>query len=298
MRPSTPEPVTFDAPDGYRLAGHCWQHHEPTAPVVVINAATSAHSRYYARFADYLNQSGFHVVTFDYRGIGLSRHEPLQSLQAGWLDWGELDVEAALQYSQKRFAGSQLHCVGHSIGGVLVGMAPTAQSLSRIVLAGAQHAYWPDYLATKRTMMRLRWHVVMPALTALFGYFPGKRLGWLEDTPAGVVRDWHAATADFIDTFANGRGSRTLSTPALAALRARFEAVQAPILVLTSSDDPFATPQATERMLRLFSAAQIDQVTLEPLTLGLTDIGHFGYFHSRLHAGLWPQISDWLHRQA
>jgi hypothetical protein len=34
----------------------------------------------------------------------------------------------------------------------------------------------------------------MPLLTRVFGYFPGKRLGWLEDTPAGVVHDWSTPT--------------------------------------------------------------------------------------------------------
>ncbi len=31
--------------------------------------------------------------------------------------------------------------------------------------------------------MLVKWHLAMPLLTMAFGYFPGKKLGWLEDTP-------------------------------------------------------------------------------------------------------------------
>ena len=49
-----------------------------------------------------------------------------------------------------------------------------------------------------------KWHLLMPVLTLLYGYFPGKRLGWLEDTPAGVVRDWSMPTAQY-ETRPSGR---------------------------------------------------------------------------------------------
>ena len=292
--PNRPESIEFKASDGYQLAGHCWRHCDPSAPVVIINPATSVHSRYYGRFAAYLHAHGFNVLTYDYRGIGLSRHGPLKQLQAGWLDWGELDFDAALEYAQANFQASPIHCVGHSIGGVLIGMAPRASGLSRIVVAGAQYAYWPDYLASKRLGMRLRWHVVMPALTTLLGYFPGKRLGWLEDTPAGVVRDWTACCADLIDTYASNRGSRVLTPQACEELRARFEQVSAAMLVVTSADDPFATPAATERMIRLFGQCRPSRLTLEPQSIGLKALGHFNYFHSQVQQTVWPTIGQWL----
>jgi predicted alpha/beta hydrolase len=196
--------MSFQAADGYHLVGHYWVADRRDAPVVVINAATSVVSRYYARFAAYLQHHGFHVITYDYRGIGRSRQGPgkdLKHLKAGWLDWGELDFEGALACAMQRFPDSLIHAVGHSVGGVLVGLAPSNHRLARVFTMGAQHAYWPDYLASQRLAMRLRWHLLMPALTRLLGYFPGKRLGWLEDTPAGVVHDWTAPAPDFVDSY-------------------------------------------------------------------------------------------------
>jgi predicted alpha/beta hydrolase len=80
--------------------------------------------------------------------------------------------------------------VGHSFGGCAVGLAASAGQVRRVVMVGAQFAYWRDYAVDQRWQLLGKWHVVMPLLTRVFGYFPGKRLGWLEDTPSGVVHDW------------------------------------------------------------------------------------------------------------
>src|SRR5208337_1122445 len=75
-------------------------------------------------------------------------------------------------------------------GGFLLGLAPSNHLIRRVFTMGAQYAYWPDYAAGTKLRMVAKWHVAMPLITTLFGYFPGKRLGWMEDTPKGVVRDW------------------------------------------------------------------------------------------------------------
>jgi predicted alpha/beta hydrolase len=294
---SPAQPIGLVAPDGYPLGGHCWPATNQDSPVVVINAATSVVSRYYARFAAYLHQHGLHVITYDYRGIGLSRHGSLKDLSCGWLDWGELDCEAALLEAKRRFPDSPVLAVGHSVGGVLFGLAPSNHLLSRVFTMGAQHAYWPDYQASARWLMRWRWHVVMPTLTRLFGYFPGKRLGWLEDTPAGVVRDWVAPCPDFIDTYAacqRSSGSRQLSPSQCEALRARFKQVNAPILALSVTDDPFGTVPAIERLLSHFKHSETTHLRITPNDHGVAAIGHFGYFHSRFEPNLWPIALQWL----
>jgi predicted alpha/beta hydrolase len=291
------QPIEISAADGYRLGGHQWVNAHANAPVVVINAATSVVSRYYARFAAYLHNHGFHVITYDYRGIGLSRPESLKNLQAGWLDWGELDFEGVVIYASDQFPKSDILAVGHSVGGVLVGLAPSNHLLSRVFTMGAQHAYWPDYLGAQRWAMRLRWHVMMPTLTKLFGYFPGKRLGWLEDTPAGVVRDWVAPAPDFVDTYldsGNFRGSRQLTASQCDQLRRRFARVRAPTLALSVTDDPYGTPAAIDRLLANFTQSPKSQLRLSPADIAVDQIGHFGFFHSRFEQSLWPIALHWL----
>lgn len=156
---------------------------DPSRAVVIISAATSVRCTYYARFADYLFNHGLDVMLYDYRGIGVSRSGSLRGFKASWSDWGVLDAHAILMRAQRECPGQPIDMVGHSFGGCTVGLAAGASRVRRLVTVGAQFAYWRDYAAAQRWPMFARWHVVMPLLTRLCGYFPGKRLGWLEDTP-------------------------------------------------------------------------------------------------------------------
>jgi predicted alpha/beta hydrolase len=293
---SDSKPIVLPTDDGYKLRGWCWQHasNDQQQPVVTIHAATSVRCRYYSRFATYLHQHGFNVITFDYRGIGESRDGSLRKLNAGWLHWGALDVQAALQYAGHQFAGHPIVAVGHSIGGMLLGLAASNNKLTRVMTLGSQHAYWPDYQSNHRRMMWLKWHLFMPAVTRIVGYFPGKRLGWLEDTPAGVVRDWVSPHPAFLDNFADKRGSVNLTTEKRQELRERFHALKAPLLAISSTDDPFATELATQRFLSYFSGSDRHHLRLDANALGVSQIGHFGFFHNRFEPTLWPMALQWL----
>jgi predicted alpha/beta hydrolase len=289
--------IELSADDGHALAGHMWRHIRDVTlprPVVIINAATSVRCQYYARFAKYLFNAGADVLIYDYRGIGLSRAGSIKNSQAGWLDWGQRDFEAVLQYAIKAFPTQPIHVVGHSVGGVLIGLAPSNHRISRVFTMGAQHAYWPDYLARKRLAMWLKWHCVMPAVTHVMGYFPGKRLGWLEDTPAGVVRDWVVMRANFLDTYRQPGGSCRLSDAECEFLEARFSALTAPTLALSVSDDPYGTTPAIERLLKLYVAAPRWHLRVTPKSINAPNIGHFAFFHSRFETQLWPIARQWL----
>lgn len=300
-----PEPVWFEAEDGYRLGGFVWHADRPAAAgadtgptdctrsVVVVNAATSVRCRYYFRFAARVAAQGHDVVLYDYRGIGESRPPRLAALRATWLDWGRLDFEAALRFAARRFRGKPIDVVAHSIGGFVVGLAPSNHTIRRIFTMGAQYAYWRDYARRERLAMLAKWHVAMPALAALFGYVPARRLGWMEDTPRGVALAWSRSRARFEDTYR--RGPLALPQAARERLVSQFALVRAPICAVSVTDDPFGTVPAIERLLRYFAAsAERTHVRLAPQHIGAGAIGHFAFFHRRFEHTLWPIALDWL----
>ena len=65
--------VAIPCRDGITLGGHVWVAVGPVHGAVVVNPATGVAARYYHRYARFLAGHGFEVLTFDYRGIGLSR---------------------------------------------------------------------------------------------------------------------------------------------------------------------------------------------------------------------------------
>ena len=277
------------AADGFVLGGFTWRQALPDTqrPVVIINAATSVHCRHYSRFADYLFANGFDVITYDYRGIGESRPGSIKGLNASWTDWGALDFEAMLRRAQREFSGQPIDVVGHSFGGCAAGLGESGQVIRRLVTVGAQFAYWRDYAPEQRWRMFGKWHLLMPLLTLFCGYFPGKRLGWLEDTPAGVVRDWSTPTARY-ERRPSGRAmlARTGHLP--------FANLRAQTLAISISDDPYGTIAAIERLLNYFSHAPNTHLRIDPQDIGEQQVGHFAFFRSAYQATLWPIALNWL----
>lgn len=280
------QPIEVICRDHTRLRGHVWR---PAADgngrTVIVNPATGVAAKYYHRYARFLTGRGFTVLTYDYRGIGASRPARLRQLKMEWRHWGEYDFDAVITWARHHFPEGELAVVGHSIGGFLPGFAPAAPQLDRILTVGAQYAFWRNYAPAQRLRLLLRWHVVMPALTLGLGYFPGKRLGWLEDLPAGVALEW---------SFRRERMELSYPARERAAILQRFAAIDAPILAIGLSDDEYGTPKAIRCGLDYYTNSPRQQVELLPRDLGFDQVGHFSPFHERHRDGFWPATCRWL----
>lgn len=279
------ESIVIDCVDGVRLRGHRWspQGLRPQG-VIIINPATGVRASYYHRYAQFLAEHDFEVLTYDYRGIGASRPESLKHSTFCWRDWGEKDFEAVLRFSHGR-SGLSPQVIGHSIGGFLPGLAPSHPLISRMLTVGAQFAWWGDYQKSQRLQLFFKWHVVMPVLTACCGYFPGKRLGWLEDLPKGVANEWSLRRSRFERSY-----PKALRDGVLNSLRA----FKAPILAVAVSDDRLGTVSAIGRALTYYSGAHSQLAMISPADYHRAYIGHFDLFHDRHRMGFWQQSILWL----
>lgn len=281
------EPIEIVCQDGVVLGGHLWTAGggQSTGGTVIVNPATGVLARYYHYYARFLCVHGFDVLTYDYRGIGLSRPADLRRCGYRWRDWGEQDFDAVLRLAKARNPDAPLLVVGHSIGGFLPGFSAHASAIDRMLTVGAQYAYWRDYVRSHRLGLVLRWHVLMPALTALYGYFPGRRLGWLEDLPAGVAHEW---------SFRGARMERSYPDSDRQMILARFTAVSAPILAVAVSDDELAAVAGIQRALAYYRGSSAAVVRLQPEDFDMPALGHFGLFHNRHASGFWLDTVEWL----
>lgn len=287
--------IRLTAADGEILSATHFapEHGRELGLVAVINAGAGIPATYYGRFAEGLAERGIATVTYDYRGIGQSRPRKLRGYQATIKDWAELDVPAALAWVRDHYPSRARAVIGHSIGGFLTGFVPDPTLVDRIVFVGAHTGYWRDYARWARPAMWAMWHALMPAVTRTLGYFPARRFGLPEDLPAGVALDWASRTRPgFERNYMLPDGS--LDRMRLAAARDRFRALAVDVLAITLTDDPFATPSATARMRELFSGCRFDERQIDPRSVGLRKIGHFGFFRSAARGTLWPTAVDWL----
>ena len=259
----------------------------------MINAGAGIKAAYYDRFAAYLAEAGFPTIVYDYRGIGHSRPGSLNGFDASVEQWGSKDCAAALNWLAERFPGAQRLVIGHSVGGFLTGFAENGHLIDRMLLVSAHTGYWRDYAWRARPSMYFLWHVLMPMVTRVVGYFPGRRLHLLEDLPAGVAYQWALRRKpDFWWNLRLPDGAP--DTALIETLIARFRAIRARTLAIRFADDPFATEAATDRILSLFSNCDSTRLLIGPADVGGQAIGHFGFFRSRFRATLWERVVKWL----
>jgi len=266
--------ITLTAADGYQLGASIFGSSQKN---ILLMPATGVPQSYYARFAAYLAERGFSVLTFDYRGIGRSLNGNLKANTARMRDWATLDAAAAFSYFQSR-----LFVVGHSFGGQALGLLPDPSRIAGAVTVGSQSGYWRNWPALGRAWMWPAVHIGLPLVSRLHGYFPGSRLGFGEDLPAGVAIEWARWC----------RNPRYLvGDLGVEEAYARF---QAPVRAYAITDDAFAPRRAVDALGELYPNARWETRPVAPRELGAKSIGHFGFFRERFRDSLWRETADWL----
>lgn len=274
--------------DGYQLGAHFYDSTADGTPqrVAVVHCGAGIPAARYRRFAEFLAASGVPTLVYDYRGIGLSRPRALRGFRAAIEDWAEYDCGGAIAWLRTRFPQAEIVGIAHSIGALLVGGASNSGEQDRLVLIGGHTGYYGDYHPRYRVPMTAVWHALMPAITLVLGYFPARRLGLGEDIPARIALQWASRRSPDLRPSGIGPGYARVQT-----LLDRCAALQRPALIVSVSDDAFATEGGVKRLLsyypRLFPLRRINYT---PADAGTRRIGHFGLFGRRAGAALWPRL--------
>ena len=275
---------TARAADGYELAVTRFPAHGEAIANLVIAGAMGVRQDFYAPLARYLAAGGCNVLTFDYRGMGWSRHGTLRGFEADVTRWVEADLNPMLHEAMRAAPAKPLLLLGHSLGGQVYGVTPD-QALVRAavtVTAGSGYYRYNDRMPIR---VRLLWFVMMPLLTALCGYFPGRRLRMVGDLPRGVARQWRDWCLHPEYLLREGEG-----------WRAAFGRVTAPILGYSFEDDDLITRLAIDHLHSFYRNAAIERHHVTP-EAGAR-IGHFGYFSERSRDTLWKDTLEWLRARA
>jgi predicted alpha/beta hydrolase len=276
------------AADGYELGAVFYAALRPRAPrrVAVLHGGAGIPAVRYRRFAHFLAEWGIPVLTYDYRGIGMSRPPALRGFQATIEDWAEYDSAAAIAWLRERFPRDEILGISHSIGCLPLGGAPNAGEQARVVLVGAHTGYYGDYRPLYRLPMAVAWHGLMPAVTRFLGYFPADRLGLGEDLPAGMALEWaERRHPELRPSGPEPAGERRLR------LLDHCAALQCPAIAISISDDAFATVGGTMRLLSYFPRLSSPQhLVFTPPDAQVRRIGHFGFFRRAVGTTLWPRL--------
>ena len=269
------------AADGYRIAVAYFDPFQKgsSRQVVIVNSGAAIPKSFYGAFAAWLADQGISVVLYDYRGIGGSRGDTVRHLKANISDWGSKDCAAVLEAAQVRYAGAPLSVIGHSIGSIVTGFVHKPPKIERMLLVSPHTGFFGDYASRAKIGMFLQWHVLMPFITRLVGYFPGRIFGLPEDLPYGVALGW-----------ARRRLARNTQED---AKHSSFSRIATTALVIRPEDDPFATRDAAMRVRAYFRNSRFCEYVLRVLPTE-NAIGHFGFFQPRNRERTWHIAKAWL----
>lgn len=261
--------LTITTADGTTLAAELYTPVQPARGAALLVPAMGVPQSYYTAFATWLASQGITALTFDYRGTGRSRHGSLRAVDADIRTWAEQDTRAALLLLAERATGVPLTWIGHSLGGQTLPFVPEHTRLAKVLTVATGSGYWRENAEPLRRKVWIFWWLAVPALTPVFGYFPGKRIGMVGDLPRGVVMQWRKWCLQ--PDYAVGDGDH---------IRALYASVTAPITALSFTDDEMMSGRNTKSIHGFYTGASVSHRRIAPVDVGLRRIGHFGLFRS------------------
>lgn len=252
---------------------------EETKASVVIAQALGVPQSYYTNFAQWLCASGYHVVTFDYSGVGKSAQQSMRKCKLDILDWASESCTRVVEHVKQTFNDLPLYWLGHSLGGQILGMLPCTRLIDKAVTIASGSGYWLQNSPPTKRKAWLLWFILAPLLTPMFGYFPGSKLRVVGDLPRNVIRQWRKWCLN--PEYAVGIEGD--------ALRQRYAAVTAPITSISFTDDEMMSLNSIRALHRFYLNSPQKLIRLSPTDVHETRVGHFGFFRDKFRETLWQQ---------
>ena len=277
----TEDTLQITTSDGFPLSATCYESEKKTANIIVASA-TGVPQAFYRKFAKFAAQNGYRTITFDYRGIGLSKVKSLKGFNASFIDWATLDLAAVVDAIAVQDIPTFI--VGHSFGGHAFGLLPNHHKIAGLYVF-ATGAGWHGWMPKQEALrVKTMWNVILPVLTKWKGYTPMSMLGMGEDLPKGVYAQWRY-WCKFPHYF--------FDDPKISSqMKAKFAEVSCPIVAANALDDLWAMPKARDAFMQGYHNANVKTIDI-PLTANLKKIGHMGYFRAEAQP-LWVDVLEWM----
>ncbi|WP_091510613.1 alpha/beta hydrolase family protein [Flexibacter flexilis] len=270
--------------DNYRIAATRFVPENPNGNVIVICSATGIKQRFYAGFAAKFAAQGYTVYTYDYRGIGLSKPDKISGFQATMRDWATKDFQAITDFVTDAHPNARKFHIGHSIGGIFIGLTPAYKQYDAFVTVAAQFGYWKNFYNKNKPAVLWFFYVLVPVLSKMLGYFPSKVKSMGESLPVGVAKDWRTLIVSKKSAMALAEQSYNF-----------YEKIDKPVLVISLEDDWIAPEKAVDIFVqKMLKNAKVERKHILLSEAKTKAIGHVNFFRNKFEKNLWNIPLNWL----
>ncbi len=294
--PQLPDPrprqdVVVTAKDGVFLRGTMFRpqdNPEEIKGVITVHGGTGIPEGFYHRFAEYVANKGYAVITYDYRGCGRSGlKKDVDNDDLRMSDWIVKDVPGVVDWASEAFPDKAHYAVGHAVGGhglLYAGPEGSYDAAALINCRGLRISKVPSLLGKIRAFALF--NVVGPISGALTGHVPAWAWNLKFEPPVGVMRQW-AKWA---------RKKEYFFDDSEFDFATRFSRAPQPFLSVRIPDDYWTDESSNDLITdRLTSAAKIEKRAAQPARG--EGVGYGGYFRKG-HEKEWDQAVEWLEQQS
>ena len=253
-------------PAALHTGARWWTSTRDDAPLVLVLPALGTPASAYDRLGAALAAAGLHAGSVDLRGVVAN------SVRAGrGVDWGYADLvrdelQALLARGRERHPRAPVLWLGHSLGGHLALLRAAGHprdAVAGIVLVASGTPHWRTFTGA-HALGALVLGGMVPAVTALCGMYPGRRLGFGGNQPRTLMREWARYAR---------RGELLPGANPAHALDAAVAALRVPVQPIHIRGDAYAPPAAMRALVeRLAPPATLRSVGADP---GEPRLDHF-----------------------
>ncbi len=247
--------------------------------------ALGVSARHYEAFAIALAEQGVATALHEWRGAGSSDQRASRDCDWGYHELLSDDIPASLMAARAGYPHLRWIVAGHSLGGQLAGLfsALNPALVEGFAFAASGSPYWRMFRGRMRWILRAVPRIV-PIVTAICGYYPGKRLGFAGRESRTLMRDWARTTLkgcyqDILDGQNTERSIANYSKP---------------ILGIRLSEDRLCPEASFDWLLGKFRNAPIARELLSADGFTSAVANHFSWLKDPHPVA--RSLAAWLHR--
>lgn len=275
--------VKIKTSDYFEIAATIFEPEISNQKLLLINSATGVRQQTYYDFAKFFAEKGFTAITYDYRGISLSKPEKMKGFKASMRIWGNTDYKAVTDFIKEQYPQYQKFLIGHSVGALILGMNKDSEIFEKFCFVATQNTYF-GHLKPKIQLLSLAgFGFYQPILTNILGYFQTYFVNLGESLPKGVSDDWRTLLMN------------KKSVNKLLEKTADFSKnLTQEVLYLHLEDDDWITEKGMKLLMdETFSNMKPIYRTVKVSESTGEEIGHINFFRAK-HSKLWEIVLDWF----